>query len=810
VATQNPACSSLIVEGANCAVTPCQTYAGTQLTLKVTGQRGNPAANVTRFLYSDTGSNWHTISGGNERGDFNYEEGVNGITWRVPSDLGFGNFKVWGGIGYVPTPNSGGLGDDLAGRMCGGNETTALVPKDPSYTVCDQNIDGNCSCVQGDCLKDIHVLKPPTCDNLELLSSNCTDSLPNEIHPGDSICLRVTGSADSTLTISGYRHGYLLSDGSTGVFLPDPIENRDRVITINSTNIPRFNESIQWVDFGASVIDSNNFECNGHGELVDRNQNPPVVVGICTSNCLKRVSITRTPQLNIDKFVKEIDGHVPTESCQDPASKQCRSDDLSGSSTVTYIVRLTNAGETTLHNVVLTDFVLFNGAPPSGVPLPWRITLVQPLRECADPSCGTYGSGSSNGTINNGGLDASWESIDMSAGAVWQAELTVAASMTTGSNRFDNIAKVTSDGFCLPPVGCSDDVYHFEGVPVSIYLEKSSDVEPPTKVHPGESVQFTVTVSPANRVINNVEVTDYLGDKFEDYFTWPPSPISVSKGSYVLNQSDHTIVWSIPTLSSTETLTFTVIVNPDLHLSPPDCMIYYSNSVLITAPTQGVVLPPSRDVWVIIEDPNCSISSNWKIVKDATPSTVAPGGNVVFTLTITNNGNQGDYIRTVRDTLPQGFTYQDECTVVKPNGTTFTCTPTVSGYSIEWSFPSSGENSVFLEPGQNMIITFKAKAPITPGAYVNIACLIIPTDGCDDTVVYVSPGTAINKLVPVITAGLSMIVFGLITLKNRFLEDLIAVSCSGLREGVEKIKSRILPTFEERVEKKTEETRKKI
>lgn len=77
--------------------------------------------------------------------------------------------------------------------------------------------------------------------------------------------------------------------------------------------------------------------------------------------------------------------------------------------------------------------------------------------------------------------------------------------------------------------------------------------------------------------------------------------------------------------------------------------------------------------------------------KSASPSTVAIGWRVTYTITLTNAGNEPARGITIKDTLPDGFTYLPGTSRITVNGVTVsTADPSISGRTLTWSKPSSG------------------------------------------------------------------------------------------------------------------------
>jgi|GEM_PF-4768274 len=137
------------------------------------------------------------------------------------------------------------------------------------------------------------------------------------------------------------------------------------------------------------------------------------------------------------------------------------------------------------------------------------------------------------------------------------------------------------------------------------------------------------------------------------------------------------------------------------------------------------------------------------IVKTADPQSVMPGDEVEFSLVITNTGETADYVQRISDTLPEGFTYGDECSATNANGVSHECAPTVDDRSMIFAFPVVGDTALYLEPGEFATIVFTVVTPETAGTYVNVACLVLPSDGCDDVPVYIGtqPPTSVPRTV---------------------------------------------------------------
>jgi uncharacterized repeat protein (TIGR01451 family) len=89
---------------------------------------------------------------------------------------------------------------------------------------------------------------------------------------------------------------------------------------------------------------------------------------------------------------------------------------------------------------------------------------------------------------------------------------------------------------------------------------------------------------------------------------------------------------------------------------------------------------------------------------------VAPGGAVLYTITIDNSGDAPETLNTITDALPSGFSY-----VTGSSSVLTTADPAVSGQNLTWNGPFS------LAAHGSAVLTFSATASATPGDYLNNA-----------------------------------------------------------------------------------------
>ncbi|MEV7117131.1 DUF6923 family protein [Kitasatospora griseola] len=158
-------------------------------------------------------------------------------------------------------------------------------------------------------------------------------------------------------------------------------------------------------------------------------------------------------------------------------------------------------------------------------------------------------------------------------------------------------------------------------LPPSFTIAKTASVESPQFVGPGDRVTYTVTVHNTGLIdytdANPASFTDNLTDVLDDATL---DPASLTGGAVAQNGS---ITWSGPLAAeATHTVTYTVVVNN------PDT----GNHVLRNAAVPGGTGTCEGDCQRITPVAEFSLS------KAAAPASVAPGGIVTYSLTVTNTG----------------------------------------------------------------------------------------------------------------------------------------------------------------------------
>ncbi|MBI4307559.1 MAG: DUF11 domain-containing protein [Chloroflexi bacterium] len=99
------------------------------------------------------------------------------------------------------------------------------------------------------------------------------------------------------------------------------------------------------------------------------------------------------------------------------------------------------------------------------------------------------------------------------------------------------------------------------------------------------------------------------------------------------------------------------------------------------------------------------------ISKTVSPAAVTPGGQVTYTITITNAGGEAATVTHALDTLPTGFSY-----ILNSTTGGLTSNPKVTGQvNLDWSPAPS------IPIGGSLTFSFSAVASSTPGTYYNVA-----------------------------------------------------------------------------------------
>ncbi|HYC58445.1 MAG TPA: hypothetical protein VEK79_02660 [Thermoanaerobaculia bacterium] len=289
-------------------------------------------------------------------------------------------------------------------------------------------------------------------------------------------------------------------------------------------------------------------------------------------------------------------------------------------STVTFTIVVSNAGPDTAPSVVVQDLITGSGG----------------LTYASDDGNGAYIPASGNWTVGSLGSGAS-------------ASLTITATVT-GTGTIGNYTQVTSAGVADPDstpndISTDEDDDDLEfitvGANADLFLDKSVNNTTPAL---GENVVFTLTVANGGPdAATGVTVQDVLPPGLvyvsHNGGTYAPGTGIWTVGSLLNGTSSTLLITAATTATGTITNYAQVAASdvPDVDSTPNDNSVADDDD-----DTQDVIVPPASDL------------SLDKSVDDDTPLL---GSNVVFTITVTNDGPDTATGITVADLLPAGLIY---------------------------------------------------------------------------------------------------------------------------------------------------------
>ncbi len=271
-------------------------------------------------------------------------------------------------------------------------------------------------------------------------------------------------------------------------------------------------------------------------------------------------------------------------------------------SNVVFSIQVTNNGPSDATNVSVTD------ALPDGYDFVSYTATV-----------GTYDSGTGTWTIGNLN-NTSVETLDITA-------------MVKATGIYLNTASVSGDELDTNPDNNDDDANITPISTADLSVVKTVDN---STAYVGENVVFTLTVT--NNGLSNatdVLITDILPNGY-DYVS------DNGLGAY----DSGTGLWTVGNLDylSTASLEITAMVTANGS---------YLNHATVTGDEEDLIPENNEDEITVTPTPSADLS----ILKSVDNSTQTVGSDVVFTLTVTNNGLSDATNVIVNDILPDGFTY---------------------------------------------------------------------------------------------------------------------------------------------------------
>ncbi|OEK00001.1 hypothetical protein BFP97_00005, partial [Roseivirga sp. 4D4] len=274
-------------------------------------------------------------------------------------------------------------------------------------------------------------------------------------------------------------------------------------------------------------------------------------------------------------------------------------------SNVTFTVTLTNNGPSagSATGITVTDQL------PSGY------TLVS-----STPSVGTYTAGTGIWDVGSLAKDAN-------------ATLTIVATVLA-SGDYENSASVTAVNEFDPNAGNNTATATIVTQSADLVVTKVvSDPAP----NVGDNVTFTVRVSNnGTDLATGVTVSDQL----------PNGYTFVSKNTGFGSYDENTGVWTIGSVSTTQTATLEIVATV---LSTGS----YDNTASVTTADQGDPVTANNTSTVTVDTQFADLNMS-KVVDNANP---VPGDDVIFTVTLRNDGPDAATSVAVTDQLPSGYTF---------------------------------------------------------------------------------------------------------------------------------------------------------
>ena len=215
-------------------------------------------------------------------------------------------------------------------------------------------------------------------------------------------------------------------------------------------------------------------------------------------------------------------------------------------------------------------------------------------------------------------------------------------------------------------------------------------------VAPGEVFYYTVTFANNGIVpLENISIVDVL----------PTGVTHVSATPTQTTSSGQTFTWNIGTMAPNSIVTITQYVKATGTGTLFNTATAYSGPNIIGVAQQSVEVGTRS---VLVKS------------KSVTPSNVAPGGTVAYTLEVENNGTGPTGPPMVlKEFLPPGFTYSGFVSATL-NGASISA-PAITVNSSNTSQPIFTIPTLGIQPGKKLLITFNALvgAGVQPGTYWN-------------------------------------------------------------------------------------------
>jgi uncharacterized repeat protein (TIGR01451 family) len=285
--------------------------------------------------------------------------------------------------------------------------------------------------------------------------------------------------------------------------------------------------------------------------------------------------------------------------------------------TVVYTLTITNVGDQDATGVAVTDT------------LPAGVTFVD----------------ASDGGTESGGV-VSWPTFDLGAGAsvVRTVTVTVDDPVAAGIDEITDTAVVTDDeanGADPTPGNNTDTDTDTVIAAPDLTITKDDGL---TEVVPGQTVVYTLTVTNVgDQDATGVEVTDTL-----------PADTSFVSASDAGVEAGGVVTWTIGALGAGETVYRTVTIQVD---DPVAAGIDEITDTAVVTDDEANGADPTPGNNTATDTDTVNAAPDLTITKDDGLTEVVPGQTVVYTLTITNVGDQDATGVEVTDTLPANTSF---------------------------------------------------------------------------------------------------------------------------------------------------------
>jgi large repetitive protein len=225
-------------------------------------------------------------------------------------------------------------------------------------------------------------------------------------------------------------------------------------------------------------------------------------------------------------------------------------------------------------------------------------------------------------------------------------------------------------------------------------FDVTKSVNPTGAVNPGDVLTYTVNLTNSgNFTATNVTINDALPANTTFLSATPPQTTGPAP--------NNVLTWQIPgelPPGATASVSFSVRVNTG---TPPNTII--SNSASVTSRESGGVAFQSNSVVnTVVSLRNIGINKT----ANPPPGAVAQGGNITYSLTVSNNGNTPTGQVNVTDNVPAGTTF------VSASPAPSSAPPFNGTGAVTWTIPN-------IPPGQTVTLTLTVRVTGNPGTVIN-------------------------------------------------------------------------------------------